>query len=147
MPKASSNDQISAVFETIAKALNNTKLREAFLNGNKEDKIPNEIVDIFDRKTVRRPRVSSSPNTKKIAHVPVRVEQSSHSPNIHKIKHTPAKETSGKRKPAEVNIPKPLTIFHAVHLYTNYLINILASNNTWIQHAQRKLHSTIQQQQ
>ena len=36
IPKTSSNDQISAVFEDIAEALNNPKLGEGFLNCNKE---------------------------------------------------------------------------------------------------------------
>ena len=75
MPKTSSNDQISAVFEKIAKALNNPKLREGFLNGKKENEILNETVEVFDRKTDRRPRVSPNPNIEKIAHVPARVNQ------------------------------------------------------------------------
>ena len=125
MPKTSSNDQISAACEEIAKALNNPKLREAFLNGNKENEILNEIVDIVDRKTVRQPRVSPSSNTKKITHVPAKVEQSSHSPNTHKIKHTPSKETSGKQKPVKVKIPEPLTIFpHDTFIYKLFDKNI-----------------------
>ena len=95
MSKTSSNDRISAAFKEIAKPLNKPKLKEIFLNDNKKNKFLNEIIDIFDRKTVRRPRVSPSPNTKKIAYVPTRVGQLSHSPNTHKIKHTSAKETSG----------------------------------------------------
>ena len=35
MPKTSSNDRINAAFEEIAEALNNPKMREGCLNGNK----------------------------------------------------------------------------------------------------------------
>lgn len=38
IPKILSNDQISAAFKEIAKTLNNLKLQEDFLNGNKEKK-------------------------------------------------------------------------------------------------------------
>ena len=89
MPKTSSNNQISAAFEEIAETLNNPQLQERFFNGNKKDQILNEIVEIFDRKTIKRTRVSPSPNTEKIAHIPTRVN---HNPkkcdqNTHKIVH------------------------------------------------------------
>ena len=50
MPKTSSNDRINAAFEEIAEAINNPKMREAFLNGNKENEILNQLVEIFERK-------------------------------------------------------------------------------------------------
>ena len=81
------------------------------MNGNKDKKILNEIVEIFDRKAVRRLMVSPSPSTKKIVHVPARVEQLNYSPNTHTIKHTPAREPSGEQKPVKTKIPEPLTIF------------------------------------
>ena len=43
MPKTSSNDRINAAFEEIAEALNNPKVKEGFLNGNKENEIINEL--------------------------------------------------------------------------------------------------------
>ena len=49
MPKISSNNCIVAAFEEISEALNNSKLWEAFLNGNKEDEIVTEIMEIFER--------------------------------------------------------------------------------------------------
>ena len=49
MPKTSSNDQINEAFEEIADALNNTKLKEGFLNGNKENEILNDLVEMFDK--------------------------------------------------------------------------------------------------
>ena len=49
MPKISSADHINAAFEDIGEALNNPKLREGFLNGNKENIIINELVDMFDK--------------------------------------------------------------------------------------------------
>ena len=49
MPKTSSADCINAAFKEIGEALNNPKLREGFLNGNKENEIINELVDMFDR--------------------------------------------------------------------------------------------------
>ena len=79
MPKTSCNNQISAAFEEIAEALNNPKLREGFLYGNKEKTVLNEIVEIFDKRTtVHPPRVlkSSMETPTKIAHVPPRVEKS-----------------------------------------------------------------------
>ena len=39
MPKTSSKDRINAAFEEIAEALNNPKMREGCLNGNKENEI------------------------------------------------------------------------------------------------------------
>ena len=93
-------------------ALNNPKLQEGFLNGNKENEILNEIVEILDWKTVRQPRVSPSPNTEKIVHVPARVNQPSHSPNTHKIPHVPVRgELMCEQKPAKTQINKPLTIY------------------------------------
>ena len=73
--KASSKDQISAVFEKIAKTLNNSKLREGFLNANKDTEILNEIIGIFNKRTkVQSPRViKHGMDTQKIAHVPTRV--------------------------------------------------------------------------
>ena len=50
MPKTSSNDRIKVAFEEIAEALNNPKFREGFLNGNKENEILNELVEIFDKR-------------------------------------------------------------------------------------------------
>ena len=88
MPKTSSNDQISAAFKEIVKVLNNLKLRERFLNANKVNEIINEIVKIFDRKTVRRPRVNSSQNMGRDSNVVVR---SSHNPNTGEIKHVPTR--------------------------------------------------------
>ena len=41
MPKTLSNDQLDAAFEEIAEALNNPKLQDGFLNGNKENEILN----------------------------------------------------------------------------------------------------------
>ena len=71
MPKISSNDRIIAAFEEIVEALNNSKLQEGFLNGNKENGILIIIIGIlFRRKTYRRISVSPSPNTGKIAHNP-----------------------------------------------------------------------------
>ena len=76
MLKTSSNNEISAAFKEIVEALNNPKLREGFLNGNKKNEILNEIVEIFDRRmTVHRPRMSPGPNTGKIAPVPVRAKE------------------------------------------------------------------------
>ena len=49
MPKTSSDDRINAAFEEIGEALNNPKLREGFLNGNKENEIINELVEMFDK--------------------------------------------------------------------------------------------------
>ena len=85
MPKTSSNDRINAAFEEIAETLNNPKLREGFLNGNKENEIINELVKMFDNqekdkqekshKSIAdvRARVNHKPNTNKIVHVPARV--------------------------------------------------------------------------
>ena len=76
MPKTSSNDQISAAFEEIAEALNNPKLQEGFLNGNKENEILNELVEIFDKqKITNKPIVKSA--HKPIAHVRARVNHTS----------------------------------------------------------------------
>ena len=77
MPKTLSNNQISAALKEIAEALNNPKLQEGFLNGNNENEILNGIVEIFDWKTVRQPRMSSSPNTEEITYVPERVNHNS----------------------------------------------------------------------
>ena len=57
MPKTSSNNHINAAFGEIAEALNNPKLQEAFMNGNKENEIINELVEMFDKQEM---------NTKKI---------------------------------------------------------------------------------
>ena len=75
MPKTSSNDRINAAFEEIAEALNNSKLREGFLNGNKENEILNELVEIFDRKRKAKPIVKSSYNS--TPHVCARVNHTS----------------------------------------------------------------------
>ena len=78
MPKTSFNDPINAAFKEIAEALNNLKLRGGFLNGNKESKILNGIVNIFDKqKDAHLPRVSQKPNPDKITHVPARVNHDS----------------------------------------------------------------------
>ena len=127
MPKTSSNDQINAAFKEIAEALNNPKLQDGFLNGNKENGILNEIVNIFDRqKDAHLPRVSHKPNPDKTAHVPARVNRDplpttrktdrcprvNHSINTQKIAHVPARgEPMCDRKPVEMKIPKPLTHF------------------------------------
>ena len=50
MPKTSSNDRINTAFEEIGEALNNLKLREGFLNGNKENESINEFLELFDKK-------------------------------------------------------------------------------------------------
>ena len=78
MPKTSSNDRINAAFEEIAEVINNPKMREGFLNGNKENEILNQLVEIFEKRrtshnpnTHVRPRVN--PNTKQIPYVPARV--------------------------------------------------------------------------
>ena len=58
MPKSSSNDYISAAFDKTDETLNTPKLKEGLLNGNKENKILNEIVEICNkRNTVQSPRV------------------------------------------------------------------------------------------
>ena len=49
MPKTSSDDRINATFEEIGEALNNPKQQEGFLNGNKENEIINELVEMFDK--------------------------------------------------------------------------------------------------
>ena len=54
MPNTSSADRINAVFEEIGEALNNPKLLEGFLSGNKENEIINELVDMFDKQRLNR---------------------------------------------------------------------------------------------
>ena len=49
MPKTLSNDRINAAFKEIAEAFNNPMLREGFLNGNKENEIINDLVEMFDK--------------------------------------------------------------------------------------------------
>ena len=115
MPKASSNDRINAAFEEISEALNNPKLREGFLNGNKENEIINELAEMFDKQekdnkekshkliAYVRARVNYTPNTNKIAHVPARVNHNpvpvtktdsrprvNHNLNKQKVPHVPA---------------------------------------------------------
>ena len=155
MPKTSLNDQISAAFEEIAEALNNPKLREGFLNGNKQNVILNEIVEIFDRRTtVHRPRVSSGPNTKTNAHIPARVkpmceqklicEQKAMSEQtLAENKRIAEKQTKLSEKEAK---EKPLTIHPRGTFITNYLIKILESHDTWILSTNRILQSKILQQ-
>ena len=73
MPKTSSKDRINAAFEEIAEALNNPKMREGCLNGNKENEILNELAEIFDkRKSHNNP----------IVHVPPRVSQNTKIPYV-----------------------------------------------------------------
>ena len=92
MPKISSNNCINAAFEEIAEVLNNPKLREGFLNANKENEILNELVKKFDKrrnqshdKSVQKRSHNSithvcpkvNPNTKKIPFVPTQVNHDS----------------------------------------------------------------------
>ena len=49
MPKISFTNRINAAFEEIGEILNNPKLREGFLNGNKENEIINELIEMFDK--------------------------------------------------------------------------------------------------
>ena len=132
MPKILSNDRINAAFEEIAEALNNPKLRKGFLNGNKENEIINELVEVFDKqkkahKSIAhvRARVNHTPNTNKIVHVPARVNPNpvpimkidrrprlNHNPNKQKIAHVLARgEPMCDRTPAEMQIPPPLSHF------------------------------------
>ena len=71
----SSNNQIIAAFKKIEEALNNPKLREEFLNGNKQNETLNKIVGIFDRRTtVYYPRmIQSQSKHRKNLHVPAGV--------------------------------------------------------------------------
>ena len=84
MPKTSSNDRINAAFEEIGEALNNPKLREGFLNENKENEIINELVEMFDQKAhnlivekANKSNVDHTSNKNKILHIPARVNHSS----------------------------------------------------------------------
>ena len=87
MPKTSSADRINAAFEEIGEALNNPKLREGFLNGNKENEIINELVEMFDKQENKKqnliekislnPNVNHTPHATKILHVPARVSHNS----------------------------------------------------------------------
>ena len=54
MPKTSSNDRINAAFKEIGETLNNPKIREGFLNGNKENEIINELVEMFDKQEMEK---------------------------------------------------------------------------------------------
>ena len=103
MSKTYSNNRINSAFEEIAEALNNPKLREGFFNDSKENKILNELVEIFDRqKIVNKPIVKSA--HKLIVHVHARVNHTSstettkhgparviHTPNTKKIPYVPAR--------------------------------------------------------
>ena len=72
-----SNDRINTAFEEIGEALKNPKLKEGFLNGNKEDEIMNELAERFDKQAMMekfnnliphaRVRVNQKPN--KIPHI------------------------------------------------------------------------------
>ena len=82
MPKTSSANCINAAFKEIGEALNNPKLREGFLNGNKENEIINELLDMFDKQRLTRANkenelIGKNSHSKKvnhtIAHVPPRV--------------------------------------------------------------------------
>ena len=84
MPKTSSADRINAAFEEIGEALNNPKLREGFLNGNKENEIISELVEMFDKQNKKEELLNVECSHKKvthrsehIAHVPPRVNQTS----------------------------------------------------------------------
>ena len=139
MPKTSSNDRINTAFEEIAEALNNPKLQQGFLNGNKENEILNELVDIFDRKrsheikraepsiekshnSIRASHLKNIPNTNKIPYVPARVDpipwyrtkdrppRMNPNSNAKKIVHV-RKTVASKEKSDKLNIPTPLTHF------------------------------------
>ena len=85
MPKTSSADRINAAFKEIGKALNNPKLREGFLNGNKVNEIINELVDMFNKQRLNGAtkekkligKNAQSKIVKTITHVPPRVNQTS----------------------------------------------------------------------
>ena len=79
MPKTSSTDCINVTFEEIGEALNNPKLREGFLNGNNENEIINELVEIFDQQEMKKQAqtLHADARTNKIPHIPARVSHNS----------------------------------------------------------------------
>ena len=89
MPKTSSTDCINVAFEEIGETLNNPKLREGFLNGNKENEIINKLVDMFAKQEMNKKEhnlivekshksnVDHTSKTNKILHVPARVSHNS----------------------------------------------------------------------
>ena len=139
MPKTSSNNRINVAFEEIADALNNPKLREGFLNGNKENETINDLVQMIDKQNAHKPiphmraRASHTPNIDKIAYLPVRVNHNSNTNKIpyvparvnqgsilairktdrcsKKITHVPPRKSVGNGKSAEMQIPTPLSHF------------------------------------
>ena len=143
MPKTSPNDQISAAFEEIAEALINPKLQEGFPNRNKENEMLNEIVGIFDRQTtIHRQRVlKPGQNTKKVVHVPVRVEN----PMCEQKKHRKQNNTKKKENLFEKEQKKKCSQFtHVECLFTTSMIKkILESHDVWILSTNRILQSKI----
>ena len=172
MPKTLSNDRISAAFEKIVEALNNPKLREGFLNCNKENEMINILVEIFNKQKNAhkliahvRARVSRTPNTDKIAHLPTRMNHNSNNDKIpyvparvnhspipaisktdkcpKKITHVPTRKSIGEGKSAKMQIPTPLA-----HFPTGTVIYKLFSKEYWkatvIRHNTRQAYYTVQ---
>ena len=139
MPKTSSKDRINAAFEEIAEALNNPKMRERCLNGNKENEIVNELVEIFNkRKSHNNPIAHVTPRVShhtKTPYVPARVNhidsipenrtqdrRQSKKKTEHVHKQTVTGMGKGKRKSAKIKIPEPLTHYQNKQQSTNYSI-------------------------
>ena len=61
MLKTSSTDRINTAFEEKGKTLNNPKIQEGFLNGNKENEIINELVEMFDKNGMKKRHITCTP--------------------------------------------------------------------------------------